>query len=360
MEVVSVKKTVCMIVPSENVKGGIASVVNGYRSKGINMGCELYFIESYMDGSKIKKFSKAIVSYFKFIINLMVKQPNIIHIHSSFGPSFYRKLPFIVVSRLFRKKIVNHIHGADFNVFYSDSSWAKKHLIKYAYNACDVIIALSEEWKKSFCEIVDEKKIFILENYSFLYEDNYLMRLKRDSNKKVLFLGQIGMRKGCYDIPGIISRVKKSIPDINFTIAGVGEVEELKEQMEKENVISNTDFPGWVSGELRKKLLNDSDILILPSYNEGMPMAILDAMGYGMPIISTKVGGIPKIVKNSRNGFIFEPGNIEDMGDAIVALFTDDTLMKRCISESFKIVKESYSYEVHIKKLFEIYSSIDY
>ena len=105
-------KKVCMVVPSFSAKGGIASVVSGYRGSALEKAYDIRYIETYSDVSKAKKLWKAVASYFKFIHLLIFWKPDMVHIHSSFGASFYRKLPFIWLSSWFHIPIVNHIHGS--------------------------------------------------------------------------------------------------------------------------------------------------------------------------------------------------------------------------------------------------------
>ena len=181
-------------------------------------------------------------------------------------------------------------------------------------------------------------------------------RCSRESNHEILFLGELGRRKGCYDIPEVIEDVVKDIPDVKFILAGAGSAQEetaIKQLIKEKGIEQNVEFPGWVRGNQKDKLLRESDVFFLPSYNEGMPMSILDAMGYGLPIVSTTVGGIPKIVHDGENGFCFEPGNVMEMGKAIENLL-ENKRVEASIS-SFEIVKRGYSLEQHIKKLEECY-----
>ena len=105
---------ICMIVPNSTVKGGIAAVVNGYREHNFGERYRITYVESYCDGSKMRKLLKALGSYFCFLKVIITNRPDLIHIHSSFGPSFYRKMPFIYLGKMFRIPIINHIHGAEF------------------------------------------------------------------------------------------------------------------------------------------------------------------------------------------------------------------------------------------------------
>ena len=351
-------KRVCMVVPNRMVKGGIAAVVNGYRGSQLEKDYEITYVESYKDGSKFDKLLKGICGYFHFAYVLMFHKPDVVHIHSSFGPSFYRKMPFIYMASWRKIPIINHIHGADFDEFFLNAPESKKEKIKKVYNRCDILIALSEEWKERLAQIVPEDKITIIENYSVLHEDALEERMRRSCNNTVLFLGELGKRKGCYDIPAVIAQVKKYVPNVRFVLAGAGsdaDEKAIKQLINEKSVTENTIFPGWVRGDTKDKLLREADVIFLPSYNEGMPMSVLDAMGYGLPVVSTNVGGIPKIVHDGENGYCCEAGDVDRMGEAIVNLMLDEKLRKDAGRDSIDIVKAKYSLEAHIEILERVY-----
>lgn len=347
-------KKVCMVVPNPMVKGGIAAVVNGYRGSQLEKDYSIIYVESYIDGGKLTKLLKGINGYFHFIRVLLMDKPDIVHIHSSFGPSFYRKIPFIYMASWARKPIINHIHGADFDAFYTNATDRKKRLIKKIYDKCNVLIALSDEWKYNLSQIVSSEKIVVIENYSLLHEDAVLEKVQRTSNNTVLFLGEIGRRKGCYDIPEVIAKVAKKIPNVKIILAGAGsKVDEnnIKLLLNKMNVEQNAQLSGWVRKKEKDLILRQADVFFLPSYNEGMPMSILEAMGYGLPIVSTTVGGICKIVENKVNGYTLNPGDIHGMAEALISILSNDEYRKTLGKQSFCIVKNKYSLKTHLDKI---------
>lgn len=355
------KKKVCMIVQDKMVKGGIAAVISGYYGSVLEKDYNIIYVESYKDGGKLTKLFKAISGYLHFAKVLLVDKPDLIHIHSSFGPSFYRKLPFIYMASWARKPIINHIHGADFDEFYVNASERKKEQVRKAYNKCAVLIALSAEWKERLLQIVPAERITIIENYSILHEDALDERLKRKSNNTVLFLGEIGKRKGCYDIPSVAEEVVNAVPTVKFILGGAGSTEDettVKKLFKDKGVADYVIFPGWVRGTEKDKLLREADVFFLPSYNEGMPMSVLDAMGYGLPVVSTNVGGIPKIVHSGENGMCCDPGDINTMASAITELLTNDQTRKNDSAFSMKIVKEGYSLVAHLRLLEKVYEDL--
>ena len=351
----SEKKKICMIVQNPMVKGGIAAVANGYRGSMLEKEFTISYVESYKDGAKFTKLLKSIKGYFHFAKVLLLEKPELVHIHSSFGPSFYRKIPFIYMASWAKKPIINHCHGADFDSFYLNASNKKKKLIKKIYNKCTVMIALSDEWKERLSLIVQNDKIELIENYSRIHEDAIKEKVNRKRNGQILFLGEIGQRKGCYDIPAVVEKVVEKFPDVKFVLGGTGDIESIRKLLREKGIEKNVVFPGWVRGKEKDRLLRESDIFFLPSYNEGMPMSILDAMGYALPIVSTDVGGIPKIVHNGENGHVCEPGDVQAFSNALIKILMNGDLCEKYGESSVEIVKQGYSFEGHIKRLTRLY-----
>ncbi len=347
-------KKICMVVQNPLVKGGIAAVVNGYRGSQLEKDFDIIYVESYTDGNKLIKLFKGICAYFCFAKVLMIDKPDLIHIHSSFGISFYRKLPFVYISSLVKKPIVNHIHGSEFEKFYSNANIGKKYLVKKVYGKCAKLIALTDEWKGKFNLIVPKEKLTVIENYSMIADKVS----KVECNNQVLFLGAITQMKGCYDIPRVIELVLKEIPSCKFVIAGDGDISQIKGLLKEKGIYKNVDFPGWVRGVKKDQLLRESDIFFLPSYSEGMPMSILDAMGYGLPIVSSNVGGIPNIVKQGETGYLSEPGNFECFAENILRLLLDTDLKNTMANMSYEFAENNYSLTKHIEKIESLYNEI--
>lgn len=345
---------ICMVVPERLVKGGIASVVNGYREYDFGNNYEVSYIESYQNGSKWEKLIKALKGYVLFLKEMVRNKPDIVHIHSSFGPSFYRKMPFIYMACLWGIPVVNHIHGAEFDPFYLDASPRKKKRIRKVYGKCRMLVALSQEWKKNLELVVPSERIAVIENYCKIPD---LPETARETGKRrqILFLGEIGERKGCYDIPAIYGKLTEKAGKIPLVMAGDGDLAEVKRLFEEKGLLKDVSFPGWVRGEEKEKLLKESGIFLFPSYHEGMPMAVLEAMAYGMAVVSTKVGGIPQIIEDGVSGYLCEPGNIEEIFGRLLTLSEDRDQRKRMGDKARQKVMENYSMESHMGKLLALY-----
>ena len=343
----------CMVVPDRLVKGGIASVVNGYREHDFSGKCEVSYIESYRNGSKWEKLAKALKGYLLFFREMILNKPDIVHIHSSFGPSFYRKMPFIYMACFRGVPVINHIHGAEFETFYLKASDRKKRRIRKVYGKCTMLIALSEEWKRNLESVVSPEKITVIENYCKIPDLS-----GTEKKKQILFLGEIGKRKGCYDIPEIYGRVLEKGERLPLIMAGDGELAEVKKLFEDRDLLESVSFPGWVRGADKDKCLKESGIFLFPSYYEGMPMAVLEAMAYGMAIVTTRVGGIPHLLEDGGSGYLCEPGDIEGLSKRLLELSKDGDKRRKMGERARQKAIADYSMESHIKKLMDLYDRV--
>jgi len=317
-----------------NAPGGMAAVLASYNEYFEDMR----FIPTWRNGNFIIKLWYAIYSYIIFLIYMIFcKSIKIVHIQGAAFASFERNIFFVRVGKFFGKKIIMHMHCADFESYYNPSKH-KKRIIN-TINDCDLFIVLSESWKNYFISIgVNERIIRILNN---TITPPKIIDVKKDSHYiNLLYLGVIGQRKGIYDILIALRDNKNKFEGkIKLRIGGNNEEEKLINTISKYGLKDMVTFEGFVFGHKKIECLNWADIYILPSFNEGLPIGILEAMSYGHPIISSPVGGIPTIVKDGINGFLVEAGNSEEIALAINKFLNDRTLIEKFGKNSIKIVQ---------------------
>lgn len=348
------KPKVLMVGPGRGVRGGISAVVNNYYCLGIERMVELQYIVSMEEGNKIRKLLVAIISYLKFCY--YINEYDIVHIHMAAQASFTRKALFVKKAYRAKKRIIIHQHAADFDdFFFRQSNIRKKKKIKSIFGMASKVVVLSDEWAKFFGEnICTENKIFILYNGVILpkYEKtNY-------SDHKVLFLGKLGERKGSYDLLAAIPSILAAIPDAMFYFGGDGDIKKHKKIVENKNCKDHVEFLGWIKGEKKEKYLKDISIFILPSYHEGMPMAVLEAMSYGMAAVSTNAGGIPQIIESGISGIRIEAGNVDAIINTLVDLLQNESKKKKLGKAAYERVKEQFDAEKNIKKLCQLYRGL--
>ena len=297
---------------SKTTYGGMTSVLVSYEKCFYNMR----FIPTWRLGNKAVKAFYAFQAIVRcFLLLLFDRRIKILHIHGAANASFYRKEIFIKMGKHFGKKVIMHQHAADFREFFEQSK-DKQHIID-TINLCDKLIVLSQSWKEYFASIgVAENKICVLNNIVFPPKET--QKRIPDNKLHLLYLGEISNRKGIYDLLNVLKENKDYFQHKIILRIGGNSVDGDVNAFIAENELSSfVKYEGWVSGTKKTECLEWTDVYILPSYNEGLPIAILEAMSYSHPIISTNVGGIPEILHSYENGILIEPGNKEQIKNAL-------------------------------------------
>ena len=347
-------KKILMIGPGRDVKGGISTVVNSYYELGIEKDTKIKYIPTMEDGSQIKKLLVAAKAYMEFCRS--VKKYDIVHVHMAAQASFDRKSLFIKKAKKAGTKVIIHSHAADFNkYFFEECDDANRKKIKEIFALADKVVVLSEEWADFFGKnVCDPAKVSVIYNGVILHETS-----KNDyENHNVLMLGRLGKRKGTYDLLKAIPAVLKEVPDAMFYLGGDGDIEGCKAIAVKEGIQNHIKFLGWIKGTEKEKLLDKCSVFTLPSYYEGMPMSVLEAMSYGLATVSTNAGGIPQIIDNGMDGYRVEAGNIEELGQCIITLLKNPESKKIMGYRAVEKIKNKFDVRVSYKKLLHIYQEV--
>lgn len=333
-----------------NHRGGIGEVIQSYASKFE----QFHFIPTYKYHTKnTTKSFYFLQQLVKFILHLVRnRQIKIVHIHFSDYGSFFRKSVILLISRAAGKKVIFHCHAAELHLFYRKSRLVKSY-IHFILKHSNRVICVSPQWKTFFKTILPSKRVDVVNNP---VSPSSFDKTKKDKNiTQFLFLGRIGNRKGIYDLLTAISLLPASVRgSMRLYVGGDGDAPFLNNMIKQLKLESIVFHKGWVTGADKYDLLTTSDVYVLPSYNEGLPVSILEAMSFGMPIISTPVGGIPEIVKEGRNGFMVKPGDCESLSKCLSHFIEDKELSFTLGQHSLELVKPYLISEV-IRDLTNIY-----
>ena len=345
-------KRILFLGVSMKTKGGMTAVLVSYDKYIENM----QFIPTWKLGNKLIKSGYALQAitrmWLKCIFDRNIK---IIHIHGAANASFYRCKIFINLAKKLKKKVILHEHDADFVEFYQNTN--DKTNINQTLNKCDCLIVLSESWKEYFSSIgVDKNKIYVLNN--IVSPPNFKDVPRKDNKLHLMFMGEISIRKGGFDLLQAISDNKEYFKDKLLLRMGGNEVDgDIQTFIKQHQLEEFVSYEGWISGDKKTECLNWEDVYILPSYNEGLPIAILEAMSYKHPIISTPVGGIPEIIKTQENGILVHPGNKKEIAEAIKYYIEHPEDIKLHGEKAYQIVQDFFPQKV-FTDLTHIYQSL--
>ncbi|MGF1766065.1 glycosyltransferase family 4 protein [Enterovibrio makurazakiensis] len=349
------KKYVVMVGSELSAPGGISSVANTYKKSGFFEEADIKYLASYDKPNKLSmilKFIHCLTSLFKLLISDSV---GCVHVHSASRGSFWRKVVILKLSRFFGVKTIFHLHSGEFKNFYLSKSPSVQKFICNFLEQVDVVIALTEYWGGIIKDISPNANVRVVSNPVDRIDANY----NKNSNQ-ILFLGRLRRTKGLYELIDACALLKKQGFEFKLILAGDGDIEHVSQLCHEKDLSDIVRLTGWVEGSTKEKLLLESDIFVLPSYFEGLPIGVLEAMANRVAVIATSVGGIPDILKNGHDGLLIPPKDQLELANAIKMLLQHPDIKKTYINNAANRASEQFNSKSVNRALLKIYSSEEY
>lgn len=340
-----------LFIGPEDKNGGIGSVIRTYAK----MSDIFHYIPTHST-SVYSKHLYFVSSFFKIAYFLFFhKEIRIIHLHAASNGSFIRKSIILNLAKMFRRKVILHLHGGGFFYFYKRNIFLSRFILSIL-NQSDLIFCLSADWKKRLNELPIRSTVLILNNpvvcLSGIRSKYFGYQLK------LLFIGNIIPTKGIFKFMDyLLSSPFFQQGRISLTIAGLGQVDVLGKYLSNPTCQDQITYLGWIDDEIKFKQLFSNHILILPSSFEGLPVSILESFSSGMPVIATRVGGIPDIVFPGINGWLFDSDNFTELDSIFQEIFNNPELVDRYGSGTLDVVRPFFSDNVK-ETLLKYYSSL--
>lgn len=311
------------------------------------IGLKPYWNEEVIYNPVGKKGGKSGSGVYRLPINIMTFvrkifsfKPDIILLNPSLSKgAMTRDMIFLRVAKLLGKKVAVFIHGFDKNNIKSlDIKSITKNL-----NKCEAIFILAQDFADTMrswgvtapihltTTKVDDRLI-----------EGFDINTKNYSTKNILFLARIEKAKGIYTALDAVKILQKKDKDIKFRIAGVGgEMENAKQYAIENNIVA--DFLGSISGNNLINEFKTANVYILATtHGEGMPTSVLEAMAFGLPVISRPVGGLCDFFENGKMGQLIESLDPQEYADAIDKYLNTPTLAKETSAYNHEYAKEHF------------------
>ena len=338
---------VLIVATSRKTRGGISAVIEKYRQTPFWEKNNCVWIEDHIDRNAFLKIWYFIKGFVTFLFQL--PKARIVHFHFSYP---LREVPFLFAAKLAGKRVISHLHACSAE---DTIEGPRSSVYKYFFSRSDLVIVLSEYWEDKVKALVGEKpRVAVL--YNPCEEVKNVQKEKKEC--VILYAGSVIPRKGYETLIRAFAQAKDQCPGWRVELAGNGEIERAKEIAEEEGVSEVIRCLGWVRDEAKDAAFSRASIFCLPSYAEGFPMAVLDAFSYGLPVITTPVGGIPDVAMDGENMLLFEPGNISELAQKIVALASNQELMSKLSAESVRLAKDVFSIQAACNVLQGYYDSL--
>ena len=351
------KPVILIISPAVTVKGGISTVINNLLRSPLRNQFEFKIVATHVDGNRLKKIFQLMIGLSQSTYLFLFTRIDLVYIHGSDIISSYRKSFFFNLAKLFKKKIIYHFHGASFCDQYKQAPVFVQKRIRNFFEGCHITICLSQQWRDQIKKIAPNANLAIVYNGVFLPNKN-CQKIRNKTQFNLCFLGLIGERKGIFDLINAMPYIVENFTSVNLFIGGNGDILQLKQTVKNLKLHKHIHYLGWVTGDTKEKILKQTDIFILPSYGEGLPMSILEAMSYGIPIIATDVGGIPEVVLNDKTGILIPPGDIDRLKDAILYLLKNNQKRTSMGYNARMLIESKFNVFYQATKLSNIFTNV--
>ena len=338
-----------MVGSAEKSGGGVSTVIKLMKKMPVWQKYDCYWLGTQIQRSSLWKLWYGVKA--AIIAPFILWRYDIIHFHTTPGTSQYTQLPQLILAKLFGKKVIEEVHvGNQLN------NHTNNKIFKWWLGKADLLVLLAKKWE----DLLHEKYYDIKVPTTVLYNACEMVEPVDDSKRKnlIIMAGMLNDNKA----PNLLLEAWKEIntkyPDWHITFMGNGEVERFKQMAKDMNLGKSVDFPGYVVGEQKKEYMRAASIYCLCSYEEGFPMAVLESWAWGIPVITTPVGGLPDVIEEGRNCLTFPFGDSHQLAVQLERLIKDKQLRNEMAEYSRKFANDHFSLETISDNLDSIYQNL--
>jgi glycosyltransferase involved in cell wall biosynthesis len=317
------RERVLQLGPDASIGGGMAAVIRGLLTSPLGDSYRLDAVATY-DGSRpLRRLFVFAISLLRLATWSLTGRGRIVHVHMTVRGSMYRKSICVLLARALRRRVVLHIHSgpgdlADFRKRLSGVRWA---LIARALAAADVVLAVSSASARVLRERFGVAEVTVVPNAA-----PDVVEVERDwalnpADVGVVYLGGFAnLAKGGDVMVAATEQIAASASAPLVTLAGPGDLPPGAEPLLSSGRVT---WAGWLDADRKDALLREAEVLVLASRSEGLPVALLEGMAYGMAVVATAVGGMPEVLEDGRDGVVVASEDPEQIADAVIALAGD-------------------------------------
>lgn len=350
-----------MAGPMPPAIGGMATVLNDIQNSSLAQKVQLEFFNTFKTTPEGRSLLTAVISklslWVKWCKLLRGNKQTIVHIHTCSGFTFFLDSILVCLAKAFSRPVILHIHGGRFDLFLDG---LPRFIFKYVHwlmRHCHKIIVLSESWQDLLGGKFGLLPFAIVENgvpiTDLSRQDN-----AKNGNVQILFLGNLTEQKGVWDLIQAMQKIKGATLNFVGGEEDPGIFDKIAEVIHTEHLEKIIIIHGPQYGDDKNKFWDSADIFVLPSYAEGLPISLLEAMANSLPVIVTPVGGIPIAITNGQEGLFVAVGQVEELEAALNTLVMDSSLRTKMGAAARKRCEEQFGIETVVSKLLAIYSEV--
>ncbi len=309
------------------------------------------------DNRNLLWFIGILNAYYKWFYLLLTQKNLLIHFNTCLQiPSIIRDTPLILIARLLNIRMIIHLHGGDYLMCKKMPIWMK-WILKWSFSGNNPKIVLSPLEEAELRQRLSISNLHVLPNCPDLTDATESNRTyTKQEILRLLYLGRITDEKGMEFIFNALKLLKSKGVKFKFVMAGNGPQEKLYVQKFTNLLGADFDFKGVVSGDKKTEVLKNCNVFLLPSFFEGLPMALLESMSFGLVPIVTDVGSIKHVITDGENGIFVNRYSSEDIVLAIEKLSVDKDYKHQLSRNARRYIFENFSPKEYIDQLIKLYN----
>ncbi len=319
----------------------------------------------YGESGKLGTLKRLVSDYIRFAVLIMRRRFDVVHFNPEMDlRSFPRESVFMALLALMRRPFIVFHHGWNWDELkmIEESRWLGRWLF-FILNRAGGIIVCAKPFKEALIKNgVDGDRIHII---TTMFDGSRLkakdLSKSPDPTKspQLLFMARFVKEKGVYELIEAMTLLKDEFPDLTLLMGGDGaEMEGLKAWAEKLGVADRVLLPGYIRGQDKTQAFAEASIFVLPSYFwEGLPNAAIEAMGSGLPIISTRVAGLPEVMDDPENGFYLDKVTPEDIAEKVRQMLRDPDYLLATSRRNQDKAWNNYESAIVSRQIEEVYHS---
>lgn len=340
-----------MVGSSEMSDGGVTSVIKLIKKMPIWEKYNCGWLGTQIQGAMLLKLKLALKSTLK--APFIIPRYDIVHFHTTPDKlGLLIQMPELLLAKLFGKKVIMHIHVGN------QLEWNTNNgLFKWCLRRADAIVCLAHRFKK----ILEEKYLDVKTPAKVVYNacDKVKFLDYSQHEKYILFAGRFNDNKGGWVLIKAFAMICEKFPKWKLVMLGDGPDKPMYEKLVNENNLHDKVLmPGFKYGEELADKYRNAGIFVLASHYEGFPMVVLEAWQYGVPVVTTPVGGLPDVLQEDKNSCVFDYDNAEELAYKLSHLMNNDSLRKEMSEYCRKFSSEMFSIESVNKQFDELYSTL--
>lgn len=309
-------------------RGGMATVI-ALMAAHPDERFRITVVPTYVDESVCRRLTVGVRGMVRATWLVLRGHTDVLHVHLAHGGSVVRKALPLLAARLAGVPTVVHAHSYDFGGWFDGLPPPAQALVRHSLVADRWLVLGGSHVEEYATRLrLPRSRISVLHN-AIRIPDTPVTQSGVERVHAVT-LGRLGIRKGSYDVIAAVAALDETVRGrLRVTLAGDGEVDEVRAAVAASGLGGTIHVAGWLGSSARDELLSDAHVFVLPSRDEGLPMALLEAMAYGLVPVTTMVGSIGEVVSDRVDGLLVRPGCPGQIAEALSALVTDEDLRTR-------------------------------